>query len=169
MAEQLIACMNEWITGWLAESSWLTAEWIANPRKWNSREAEIIQVSRRYSERHSKQERRREAALQTDSETQERGARGADKRGVMESISPGSDTGNYCNSFRHSPSLSSPRPLSLSPTLFLCPNTNTPFTEECIFSQEHFRGGFCSYISVYVCRERTSERVEELCCLCVSD
>lgn len=68
---------------------------------------QIVQVSRRRSERQSKQERRREAALRDRRRGTGEGSERADKRGVMESISPGSDTGNYCNSFCHSPSLSS--------------------------------------------------------------
>lgn len=34
-------------------------------------------------------------------------SKGPDKRGVMESISLGCDTGNYCNGFCHSPSMHS--------------------------------------------------------------
>lgn len=121
----------------------------------------MIKVSRRRSKRQSKKERHREATLQTDRAAQRRGA-SARIKGVMESISPGSDTGNYCNSFCHSPSPSS-LALSLSPLSSL--------SQHKLLKEALQRLILFIYLCARVCVSVSEcESVARLCdsCVCVS-
>lgn len=61
--------------------------------------------NKKKSSRGIKQTAKTSKGESTDGRT--RRGRGADKGGVMEGPSPGCDTASYCNSFCHSPSLSS--------------------------------------------------------------
>ena len=131
-----------------------------------TRVEQIVQVSRRRSERQSKQERRGEAALRDRQRGAGEESERADKRGVMESISPGSDTGNYCNSFCHSPSLSS-LVLSLSRPLSSLSQHKRAFHRGVhLLAKALQRLILFVYHCVCVC---VSESVDGLCCLCLPD
>lgn len=82
MVEWTSDCLNEtdeWVTSaQMSQPDWQQSEQLtlwSETQTCRTQEKQIIQVSRRCSERQSKQERHREATPQTDRETQKRGAR----------------------------------------------------------------------------------------------